>query len=81
MSTIDLQEVARWLAEDTGFPFDWSSGDKLPPEPLRRAVEDWWVEHDGDGTDEEAEAIRQTCAEEGGWFEYVVRFEGRDDDA
>lgn len=69
MTTIDVAEVARWLAEDTGFPYDWSSPHLLPPEPIRRAVEDWWVEHDGyPGDEKEAAAIRRTCAEEGGWL-------------
>ena len=40
------------------------------PEPIRRAVEDWWVKHDltHPWDEEEANEIRLSAADEGGWW-------------
>lgn len=64
-----LDPIAEWIVETLGYPIDMTlaaeDGTPLPPaEPLRRAIEEAWVRHDGP---DDADAIRRNVADEGGW--------------
>lgn len=54
-----------WFLTEFGYPYDMRT-DNVPPEPVQRAIEDWWVAKDACDDEEEA-MIRRFCAEEGGW--------------
>lgn len=63
--TADIEEIVGWIVNVLGYPIDMSTTPPVP-ERWRRRIEDAWIEQDGISEDE-ADMIRQTIAEEGRW--------------